>query len=144
MLISKLDPNPKTKRYKTLKGAYRSIHKFLSEREAERTAFAILSGPEIGREEFHHSGEVPIEIKQSQENFYLSPAWLELRRQVLERDGFCCQLCGASPKEDKVKLEVDHIKERALYPELALTLSNLQTLCKPCHSAKTNHFNRKS
>jgi 5-methylcytosine-specific restriction endonuclease McrA len=57
------------------------------------------------------------------------PAWL--RWQVWERDDFTCKHCGA-----RQNLAIDHV-----VPESkggALTLDNLQTLCKPCNSRKGN------
>ncbi|EPI26147.1 hypothetical protein D352_00121 [Enterococcus faecium LA4B-2] len=42
-------------------------------------------------------------------------------------------------------LEVDHIKEFEFFPELALELENLRTLCKDCHNKRHGRFNyRKS
>lgn len=52
-------------------------------------------------------------------------AW---RKQVLERDGQRCVLCGATEK-----LEADHIKPRATAPELRLEVDNGRTLCQACH-----------
>lgn len=54
-----------------------------------------------------------------------------LRRQVWERDGFRCKLCGA----DK-DLTVDHVKPESLGG--SLTIENLQTLCRSCNSTKSN------
>jgi 5-methylcytosine-specific restriction endonuclease McrA len=34
-------------------------------------------------------------------------------------------------------IDVDHIQPREKRPELSLTLSNLQSLCKECHGKKT-------
>jgi 5-methylcytosine-specific restriction endonuclease McrA len=58
--------------------------------------------------------------------------WPALRLAAKRRDGFQCVKCGAAGR-----LEVDHIKSVRDAPELAFDLSNLQTLCTPCHSAKT-------
>lgn len=52
-----------------------------------------------------------------------------IRRQVLERDKFRCQLCG-----DHRDLQVDHIHPEALGG--TLDLNNLQCLCKPCNIKK--------
>ena len=51
------------------------------------------------------------------------------RRQIFERDDYTCQMCG----ERGGRLEVDHIKPYADYPELRLELSNGRTLCVGCH-----------
>jgi 5-methylcytosine-specific restriction endonuclease McrA len=37
-----------------------------------------------------------------------------------------------------VRINVDHIKPRKLFPHLALSLDNLQTLCSPCNHGKGN------
>ena len=51
---------------------------------------------------------------------------------MLDRDSWACVKCG-----HKGRFEVDHIKPLdkggALYDE-----NNLQTLCRPCHFAKTS------
>lgn len=52
-----------------------------------------------------------------------------LRKLVFERDGHCCQHCGAGEH-----LRVDHI-----FPEVkggTLDIDNLQTLCRSCNSKK--------
>lgn len=58
----------------------------------------------------------------------------KLRHQVLERDGFRCCHCGASPKERR--LEVDHI--HPVSKGGRTTLDNLQTLCRLCNAGKFN------
>jgi 5-methylcytosine-specific restriction endonuclease McrA len=45
--------------------------------------------------------------------------------------------CGCTPK-DPTKTNVDHIKPRRRYPELALEFSNLQILCNRCNKQKGN------
>jgi 5-methylcytosine-specific restriction protein A len=65
--------------------------------------------------------------------------WRKLRRLVLHRDPFC-RVCSARWYIDEtgplvVTSEVDHIvPKRAGGSDSA---SNLQGLCKPCHSRKT-------
>ena len=56
-----------------------------------------------------------------------------LRYDVLRRDGFRCQICGATQK-DGVRLHVDHI-----YPVSKggrTEMSNLRTLCERCNMGK--------
>ena len=60
---------------------------------------------------------------------------LTLRKYVLIRDDYICQVCGLKDKEIVV---VDHIKPSALFPELKSDINNLQTLCPNCHTRKTN------
>jgi 5-methylcytosine-specific restriction endonuclease McrA len=59
--------------------------------------------------------------------------------RALERDGARCACCGRTPA-DGVRINVDHIKPRHRYPELALTLENLQVLCHECNHGKGNLF----
>ena len=50
----------------------------------------------------------------------------ELRRRVLERDGWRCQNCGAS-----INLQIHHRKPRSKFGDDELT--NLIALCAACH-----------
>lgn len=61
------------------------------------------------------------------------------RRKVFERDNFTCQECG----HRGVKLNADHIKPFAFFPELRFELTNGRTLCEPCHR-KTPTYGRGS
>jgi len=70
-------------------------------------------------------------------DFLMSKAWKRVRIQAFEKFGNRCQCCGASP-HDGVRLNVDHIKPRALFPHLALSLDNLQILCEECNEGKGN------
>jgi 5-methylcytosine-specific restriction endonuclease McrA len=69
--------------------------------------------------------------------FYGSREWRELRYKVLALHGARCQCCGASRDEGRL-MQVDHIKPRHRYPELALTLENLQVLCDESSIGKTS------
>lgn len=69
--------------------------------------------------------------------FLESKAWKRLRYQALKLCGSKCQACGASPESGAV-LNVDHIRPRVLFPELALRLGNLQVLCGDCNEGKGN------
>lgn len=51
------------------------------------------------------------------------------RKAVYERDNYTCVLCGIRG----VKLNADHIKPFALFPELRFSIDNGRTLCVPCH-----------
>lgn len=62
---------------------------------------------------------------------------LRLRWRVLHRDRFRCCACGASPAlSPGVELRVDHIIPWSKGGETVL--QNLQTLCEPCNSGKSN------
>lgn len=63
--------------------------------------------------------------------------WRQLRMVVLKKYGAKCQCCGATPATNAV-INVDHIKPRKLFPELALNENNLQVLCSLCNHGKGN------
>lgn len=67
--------------------------------------------------------------------FYSTKEWKQVRYLALKQCGARCQCCGASAA-DGARLNVDHIKPRGRYPELALHLSNLQVLCGACNAGK--------
>lgn len=58
-----------------------------------------------------------------------------LRYDVLKRDNFRCQLCGASAK-DGIKLHVDHIFPVSKGGKTEM--SNLRTLCERCNMGKSD------
>ena len=62
-----------------------------------------------------------------------SLAYEDWRKSVFERDNYTCIKCGLIGG----KLNADHIKPFALFPELRFELSNGQTLCEDCHIIKT-------
>ena len=68
-------------------------------------------------------------------NFYASREWRELRYLALRNTCGRCQCCGATSK-DGVRIHVDHIKPRSMFPELSLCLNNLQVLCEDCNIGK--------
>ncbi|MBJ6745215.1 HNH endonuclease [Streptococcus sp. 121] len=75
--------------------------------------------------------------------FYSSPEWKKLRLEALARDNYECVWCREEGKlSNKVNavLEVDHILELDDYPEHALDLDNLRTLCKACHNKRHGRF----
>lgn len=75
--------------------------------------------------------------------FYNSDDWRALRELTLQRDHYECVMCrdgGKVTSEADSILEVDHIKELEYYPELAMDIDNLRTLCKDCHNKRHHRF----
>lgn len=62
------------------------------------------------------------------------------RTAVFQRDHYQCIWGG---KSHGSKLEADHIKPFAYFPELRFAIDNGRTLCKECHS-KTDTYKRKA
>lgn len=60
------------------------------------------------------------------------------REAVFKRDDFTCIWCG----QRGGKLNSDHIKPFALFPELRFAIDNGRTLCEDCH-ATTDTFREK-
>lgn len=80
--------------------------------------------------------------REQKAKFYNSSSWKKLREEIKKRDSYECQECkrngrvtidtneySESAKRKKIVLVVDHIKELEHYPELALDVENLETLC---------------
>lgn len=56
-------------------------------------------------------------------------AYTKWRKSIYERDDYTCQICH----KRGVRIQADHIKPFAWYPELRFELSNGRTLCVDCH-----------
>lgn len=65
------------------------------------------------------------------------PLAASLRLEVMQRDNFHCQRCGAG-HETGAKLEVDHITPVSRGG--TNNQHNLQTLCRTCNLAKSNQI----
>ncbi|MFA6569358.1 MAG: HNH endonuclease [Victivallales bacterium] len=65
-----------------------------------------------------------------------------LRAEVLDRNGFTCQMCGLTPGEidpatnRKVRLHIGHVKDKSLGGKDEL--SNLRALCSTCNQGAKN------
>lgn len=74
---------------------------------------------------------------------FAKPISTRLRAQVLERNGYTCQMCGAGAGDvdendpnRTVRLHVGHIRDRSLGGED--TLANLRALCSTCNEGAKN------
>jgi 5-methylcytosine-specific restriction enzyme A len=75
-------------------------------------------------------------------SFYKSSEWEKVRTEALVRDKYLCQHCLKSKKVKRAEM-VDHIVPVKVEWNKRLTLSNLQSLCNPCHNKKTKLDDRK-
>jgi 5-methylcytosine-specific restriction endonuclease McrA len=74
--------------------------------------------------------------------YYATSHWKALRWEALRRDGHRCTVLGCG---STYRLTPDHIKPRpkgVIAPTEFDVLSNLRTLCGPCHSRITRKGNR--
>lgn len=67
----------------------------------------------------------------------------QLRTEILERNGYTCQLCGAGPADTdpfnpnrKVRLHIDHIQP--VTQEGTNEKDNLRVLCSACNQGRSN------
>lgn len=85
--------------------------------------------------------------KKKKDLFYSSKEWKELRYKIiLESNGYC-SLCGKKSGDkleggEHVKLTVDHILPKSIFPELKLYPNNLKVLCQHCNIGKDNSYNQ--
>lgn len=70
--------------------------------------------------------------------------WAALARSIRERDGHRCRRCGKTATENGQALSVDHITPWRTFTDEAEANqpSNLASLCRSCHSKKTNAAER--
>lgn len=64
--------------------------------------------------------------------FQVSAAWKEVREKALALYGTVCMKCGSTEE-----IQVDHVKPKYKFPELALDINNLQILCWGCNKEKS-------
>lgn len=67
------------------------------------------------------------------ERFYKSAAWEKKRASILKRDGYLCKECKRYGRFVQAQT-VHHIVHIEDDPSLALTNSNLVSLCNSCHN----------
>ncbi len=67
----------------------------------------------------------------------------QMRNEILERNGYTCQRCGAGPGDAdpfnlgrKIRLHIDHIKP--ISQSGTDTKDNLRVLCSACNQGKSN------
>lgn len=74
----------------------------------------------------------------SDDLFYKSNKWREVRYIALQQSGGTCSLCGARAS-DGIQLHVDHIVPRSRDRRKQFDLDNLQVICSDCNLGKSNY-----
>lgn len=72
--------------------------------------------------------------KNENHPFYNSTKWKKKRLEILKRDKHTCQICKRYGKTSSEGTHVHHIIELEDDRSLALTDTNLVTLCNKCHT----------
>jgi len=70
-------------------------------------------------------------------DFLSSPEWRSLRLLAIQKYGSTCLSCGREATK-RFPINIDHVKPRKYFPELALDINNLQPLCGKCNKRKGN------
>jgi 5-methylcytosine-specific restriction endonuclease McrA len=78
-----------------------------------------------------------VESSLEERQFKREPIRPSVRFQVLKRDGYACQICGATAA-DGAKLEIDHIFPVGRGGQN--DEENLQVLCRNCNIGKSDSF----
>jgi len=81
--------------------------------------------------------EVAAALRKTNDGFLYSQEWKQLRLLAIKQYGLICVYCGKENSR-KFPINIDHIKPRKLFPELALDINNLQPLCGLCNKRKGN------
>lgn len=105
------------------------------ERRNKKNAKHTKSGLDLAR---RAAAKIDLQVQNVTSDAFLeSYEWRRVRMEALKKYGPRCQCCGATPA-DGLKMHVDHIKPRRLFPHLALDVTNLQILCAECNHGKGN------
>lgn len=126
--FKKVAPKPRKRRTKAEKEAARKSRREKRESMLSETQYAAFI--EKAKQHFDYD-------YINSPDFLNSIAWANLRYSKLVASDNRCACCGRSVKQGAI-LNVDHIKPRRLFPELALESSNLQVLCSECNKGKAS------
>jgi hypothetical protein len=86
---------------------------------------------------FRRYGQPEAKYEAQTTDFYMSPTWIALARQIRKRDNFTCRRCGKYGPNGGGELHVHHIIPRGRGGPNEP--SNLITLCSDCHSMQPHH-----
>lgn len=129
-----------TELYPDLRGTLNLVDKTLKSARLRNELHAILAMPTVEKRVVKSKPKIDKVSKFGRAlGFYDTEEWQRVRYEVLRRSEGCCMLCKRQAYKSN-PLHVDHIKPRSKYPELALTISNLQVLCRQCNLGKSNRY----
>jgi hypothetical protein len=92
-----------------------------------------------GMERTRYEGENHVNWIENSVRLRYGPRWPTQRKRRLEHDEYACVVCGITEVDHRERfgfsLDVHHLRKFRTFddPERAHDLSNLLTLCRPCH-----------
>lgn len=89
-----------------------------------------------------HRKQSSVSRSGSRDPFYSRAPWRKLRKRFLAKNPLCA-VCFTAGRV-KAATDVHHMKPKKDHPELALTMSNLEGLCRSCHSRITRRASKGS
>lgn len=98
---------------------------------------AMINSWRIDRERLSDN-EYAALIPKTSRKFMVNKSWKQLRVEAIEKYGNKCCKCGRVGSK-RYPINIDHIKPRKYYPELAMDINNLQPLCGRCNREKGNN-----
>jgi len=107
---------------------------------SKKTAYLKRRAAKIAwkmRVESMTDAELVEHLRANCDMFLISDAWRALRQEAIKKYGAVCLRCGKSATK-RSPINIDHVKPRKYYPELALDINNLQPLCARCNKWKGN------
>lgn len=119
---------------KKKEGGLKSVHRAGGLTKKQRRILRAQNRKKIRKERGASVNFKRYSQSKKSNDFYLSGAWRVLRYEVLKKYGNSCMSCGISCRGKQ--LHIDHIKPRAVFPELSLDINNLQVLCADCNIGK--------
>lgn len=82
---------------------------------------------------------IDLKTVEGRQQFYKTPEWRAIRLVVLATNPYCVECLKLGLKT--LATDVDHVTDIKDEPTRCLDISNLQGLCRPCHSTKTMKSN---
>jgi 5-methylcytosine-specific restriction endonuclease McrA len=105
------------------------------ELKAEREAWMALSEADRAAVRLAiyaiDSGEKPKKKPKKKKRLYTHEEWQLARAETFASHGRICYLCKIAEAT-----QVDHVRPKSKFPELALVRSNLRPVCWPCNKRK--------
>ncbi len=102
----------------------------------QRLSITSSANAHKGKDHWNWKGGISLGYRSQRKDEMRKLPYKNWRTQVFNKDNYTCVDCG----QHGGKLEADHIKQWALYPELRFDVTNGDTVCISCHRKRTSTF----